>query len=81
MIKYAVLNPANGTYTKTTSEQERDTLLAKTAWEFYLSHVHNVAYSKIIVNDDGSEQWSSPRGEPMLSPQQMLDLINQYNDT
>ena len=60
MIKYAILNPANGTYTFATTEAEREELLRKFAMEFYLSHVHGVPYSIVEVAEDGSEQWRAP---------------------
>lgn len=60
MIKYAILDPRDGTYTFTTDEQERDALTRQYAWEFYLSHVHGVAYSIVQVAEDGSEQWRAP---------------------
>ena len=60
MIKYAVLDPRNGTYTFMTDAQERDNTARQLAWELYLSHVHNVPYSVVEVMEDGSEQWTSP---------------------
>lgn len=60
MIKYAIFNPTNGTYTFATDVQERDAIARQRAWEFYLSHVHGVPYSIVEVAEDGSEQWRAP---------------------
>lgn len=60
MIKYAVLNPLDGTYTFATDVQERDAIARQRAWDFYLLHVHGVPYSIVEVAEDGSEQWRAP---------------------
>ena len=73
--KFAVLNPIDGSYTQVTTEQERDVLLAQNAWNFFLSHTHNRPFSIVTINEDGSETWSSPTGEPILSPAQFEELI------
>ena len=62
MIKYAVLNPSDGSYTFAATELKRDKLIQAFALEFYLSHVHGVPYSVVEVKEDGSEQWRSPEG-------------------
>lgn len=69
--KFSVINPMTGIYTDAATEQERDALLAKTAWEFFLAHTHNMPYSVVVVNEDGSETWSAPNGAPMLSPAEL----------
>jgi hypothetical protein len=72
--KFVVLNPLTGIYTDAATEAERDLLLAKFSWDFYMSQTHQKPYSSVIVHDDGSEVWSAPDGEVMLSPEQLRAL-------
>lgn len=63
--KYAVLNPLTSEYIYTTMD-ELPSLVAKTAMDFYLSHVHNTLYAEIQLNIDGTETWKSPQGTEMI---------------
>lgn len=76
--KFAVINPMTGLYTEASTEQERDTLLAQIAWDFFLSQTHNTPYSVVTINEDGSENWASPTGTPMKSPAQLEAEIAQW---
>lgn len=81
MIKYAVLNPANGTYTYCDTIEQRDNLIVTTALNFFLSTVNNAPYSVVEINQDGSEIWSSPTGEKVMSPNELKELMLQLNPT
>lgn len=70
MKHYAVLNPMTGQYTKAANQQELLSFLSDIALSFYLSQTHNQPYSVVEVLPDGSEQWSAPNGDPVLSPTQ-----------
>lgn len=76
--KFAIINPNDGTYNYTTSEEERDKLLSEIAWKFYLEHTHNMPYSIVTIGEDSSETWTTPQGEPRLSPQQLEEVAKQW---
>lgn len=57
--KYALLNPANGEHEMFTTEEEVKTKLAERALSFYISHAHGIAYSKVIIDENGWETWES----------------------
>jgi hypothetical protein len=64
--KFAVFNPNTGIYTMAASEQERDELMAKAAWDTYMYHTSNSPFSNVLVTDEGVEQWSTSDGVPTL---------------
>jgi hypothetical protein len=57
--KYALLNPADGQYEMFSTEEEVKTKLAERALSFYISHAHGIAYSKVIIDENGWETWDS----------------------
>ena len=57
MEKYALLNPADGSYTYYSTEEEVKMELAKKALSFFITHSHGIAYSKIIIDENGWETW------------------------
>jgi hypothetical protein len=59
IIKYAVLNPFNGEYTKVNTKDEAYSVIVKTLIEFYKIHVHNNPIAEIQVNENGDEIWST----------------------
>lgn len=59
MIKYALLNPADGSYTYYDSEEQIKEELIKRAISFYISHAHGVAYSKVSIDEHGWETWDA----------------------
>jgi hypothetical protein len=69
--KYAVLNPADGTYTYVNTLEEVVEKAAFFALSFYLIHVHDSPYSIVEVSENGAEAWTSPTGEAVLSPSQI----------
>jgi hypothetical protein len=79
MKKYAVVNPLTGTYTYTNTIEERDSLLAAIAWEYYTTQTYNQPYSIVTINEDGSETWTTPDGTPKLSPQELDALSAQWS--
>jgi hypothetical protein len=82
--KFAVLNPLNGSYTKASTTEERNSTLADFAWKIYLSHTHNLPYSVVEINDDGSETWRNPQGDEIENLEKLyfeiLKLIPNEND-
>ena len=69
--KFSVFNPLTGLNICVDTEHERDNLMAQLAWGLFLTHTHNAPYSAITVNEDGTETWTSPTGESILSPAQI----------
>lgn len=78
MLKYAIIDPLSGLYTYANTTEERNDLLAKTAWSFYLAQTNNQPYTNVEVKEDGSESWSAINGEPVLSPKEFEQLINSF---
>lgn len=73
MRKYALLNPADGTYTYHETLDALRVALAKRMFDIYLMQVHGSLYSVVDVNDEtGAQTWSSPTGESQVSPQETL---------
>jgi hypothetical protein len=57
--KYALLNPADGQYEMFSNEEEIKTKLAERALSFYISHAHGIAYSKVVIDENGWETWEA----------------------
>ena len=68
--KYAVLNPADGTYQKFDTLEDAVSAGVEIAFNFYLLHTHNQPFVNITTNEDGSETWHSLGGNEILSPKQ-----------
>jgi hypothetical protein len=64
--KYALLNPADGQYEFFSTEEELKAELAKRALSFYISHSHGIAYSKVIIDENGWETWDSKNAVDMM---------------
>ena len=58
-VKYAILNPAIGSYEYVETETEIIDKVSDAAMQFYLQQTHNTPVSKVTVNDDGSETWEA----------------------
>lgn len=56
-IKYALLNPADGSYDYYDTEEQIKNELTKRAISFYISHAHGVVYSKVTTDEHGWETW------------------------
>jgi hypothetical protein len=59
IIKYAVLNPFNGQYTKVDTKEEAYSIIVENVLEFYKTHVHDNPIAEIQVNENGDEIWST----------------------
>lgn len=70
--EYAVLNPATGQYVRVDSVEAVPQAIAQIAFEFYKWHTHNVLYTTVTVNDDGSETWGSSSDTPQPTLQELL---------
>lgn len=76
MRKYAILNPADGSYAYTQSAEEIKTMIAQRAWAFFLLHTHGTPYTVVDVDEvTGAEVWHAPNGELLISPEQMTAEI------
>jgi len=76
--QYAILSPVTGTYTKVDDPKQVPALIAQAALDFYLAHTHQSPYTIINVNDDGSETWTSIKGEVLfdsVEAKKQLDLL------
>ncbi len=69
--KIAVLNPTNAQYSFAEDRDSAVQMIAKTAIDFYIQHAHGELCSVVIVNEDGSETWTTASGESRLSPQEI----------
>ena len=76
--KFAVFNPNDGTYTMTSSEQERDAIMAQMAWNTYLCHTNNSPFSNVSITPEGAEQWSAANGTPQLSPKELESQMAEW---
>lgn len=77
---YKIFNPATGEYDPAATEEECKQKLARRAWEFYFSYAHGTPYSIVEVHNNGTEIWRNPAGEEIISPEQVIDAINQYGE-
>lgn len=71
---YKLFNPATGLYTEIADVETLKTELAKSAYEFYLTHTHNQPYCIVTKNPDGSETWANLQGEDITN--QVLGIID-----
>lgn len=74
-VLYKVLNPGNGSYSSHEGLDECFEQIIKVAYAFYVSHTHNIPFSIVTVNSDGSETWRSPDGKDMPSPEESLNMM------
>lgn len=74
-VKFAILDPTTGFYEFAQTAEERNLLLAKRVWATYIAQVHDVPYSVVTVNEDGSETWTAPNGAQIPSPEQIAAEI------
>jgi hypothetical protein len=66
---FKIFNPLTGNYASAANEQERDALLAQTAWQLFLAHTHSTPFSIVEIQEDGSESWTAPDGSAIPSPE------------
>lgn len=72
--KYAVLNPADGQYTKVDSQEEAKKLYVKFVMEFFNFHVHGTPITVIEVNENGDETWKSLNNGTELPDEYLLSI-------
>lgn len=73
--RYALLNPANGSYELHDDLASLKAAMATNALEFFLLHTHGTPYSMVCDSPDGSETWRTPQGEEIVPPVEFTDLI------
>ena len=78
-IQYAVFNPAAGEYDRALTVEERNILIARTAYNYFLSHGTSTPYSVVEMNEDGSETWRNPQGEEIENGDVLMEYIKSYN--
>jgi hypothetical protein len=61
-IKYAILNPASGSYQYSDTLDGAATIAAQNATAFYNEHTHG-AFLTVVEEVDGAEKWYAPTGE------------------
>ena len=74
IIKYAVLNPFNGQYTKVNSKEEAYNIVVQNILDFYKMHTHACDITKIQVDEEGNETWLSIDNGTEL-PEEYIDQI------
>ena len=80
-IKYGIMSPQTGQYNYVEREDELFARMASAAMTFYLIHTHNSPISKIEVNEDGSEMWSSVDIDAHFPQLQNLKWVEDYEIT
>jgi len=73
--KYALLDPANGSYNYFNTEEEIKQELAKKALKFYITHAHGIAYSKIEIDENGWETWEEKNNVFLLDTKAVEEFI------
>jgi len=73
--KYALLNPADGSYTYYDTEEETKLELAKKALSFFISHAHGIAYSKIEIDENGWETWEEKNNVYLVDKEEVEKFI------
>jgi hypothetical protein len=74
-VEYRVLNPTDGSYSSHASIEECFDQIIRVAYAFYVSHTHNIPFSIVTVNPDGSQTWKSPDGKDMPSPEEAFNMM------
>lgn len=75
MKKIAILNPQTGEYVFNDNANDAAACLAEIALSVYLNNCHGQLYNIVNIDDTGSETWSTPDGNEILSPTQIKELI------
>lgn len=73
-IKYAILNPADGSYQYSDTLDGAATIAAQTAVAFYKAHTHD-AFLTVVEEVDGVEKWYAPTGEQVLTGDEVQERI------
>lgn len=76
--KYALLNPADGSYSFFDTEDEVKVELAKRAIEFFISHGHGVAYNKVIYDENNWETWEAVNTVELKVTEPLVKEVQQY---
>ena len=88
-VKYAILNPVDGSYTYKNTYEEAVVELARKAVDCYANfHCHGKPCSYVEVQDDGSEVWKNHDGAVVPSPAEiekeaerfMAEMTRNYED-
>jgi hypothetical protein len=72
--KYAVFNYLKGAHDMADTEQEAIDLAFKNIYHFYKEYTHGIFYTKVLVDGDGNETWSTSNSVTDL-PQDILDKL------
>jgi hypothetical protein len=76
-IKYALLNPADGQYEFFDTEDEVKSKLALRALEFFISHGHGIAYSKVTFDENNWETWEAINAVPLSADENIVKDIKE----
>lgn len=77
-LKYAYIHPLTREYLYTDTPETLVSELAKFAAQVYVEHYCNgQPYTIVETQEDGSEKWYAPTGEPILSPADIEALVVQ----
>ena len=75
MVIYKVQTGDGSGYVDALSLDELVKVMVQQAWSIYFRNTHESPYSVATINEDGSETWASPSGEPQLSPAQIIEQL------
>ena len=68
MKKFAVFNPADGSYTQVNTIEEAVTMAAQIACAFFMQQTNNAPFSVVEIDENGAETWRTASGEQIDSP-------------
>lgn len=72
--KFAIINPATGTYEFVATKSELTETIATMAFEFFLLHTHGNPVSLVEVLEDGSEVWRNTDNQTIWGPTQAEEM-------
>jgi hypothetical protein len=75
MKTYKVFDPYNGLYSDASTLEDLKKILAEKAWEAFLKITNNNPYTIVEVDEQGNETWKTMKGEPMISPEEIKNMI------
>lgn len=77
---YRVHNPYQGTYSDADNFEQAKELLAKAAWESYMTLCHGTPLATVTVHADGSQTWGNPEQvmSPELNEEEMQSMIADF---
>ena len=74
-VKFAVLNPLDGSYMLYSSKDDAVNKIIDQAIEMYEQHVHYKMYTTVQINEDGSQTWGFPDDDYDITKEEVVNRI------